>query len=116
MRVSPGSVSTSLSSPLPLRMPSMEWPGLTSVSVSSPWPFSSLEMELMLGTVSSEQTPSSTNLSRISQLKMPGFLSWYSFTFFSILSVSIFGLLPPTTPGLMLPVSWYLLSILETQP
>ena len=37
-------------------------------------------MELTLGTVARSQTPSFSNRSRISQLKMPGFLALYSST------------------------------------
>ena len=49
-----------------------------------------------------------TNLSRISQLKTPGFSFLYPSILASISGVANFGLLPPRTPGLMDPVSWYL--------
>ena len=46
-----------------------------------------------------------TSLSRISQLKMPGLSFLYSSILFSTSGVATLGLLPPITPGLMLPVS-----------
>ena len=49
-----------------------------------------------------------TNLSRISQLKTPGFSFLYPSILASISGVASFGLLPPRTPGLIDPVSWYL--------
>ena len=50
----------------------------------------------------------STDLSRISQLKTPGFSFLYPSILASISGVASFGLLPPSTPGLIEPVSWYL--------
>ena len=47
-------------------------------------------------------------LSLISQLKTPGFSFLYPSIFASISGVASLGLLPPNTPGRMLPVSWYL--------
>ena len=49
-----------------------------------------------------------TDLSRISQLKTPGFSFLYPSILASISGVASFGLLPPSTPGLIEPVSWYL--------
>ncbi len=56
------------------------------------------------------------SLSRISQEKMPGLSFLYSSIFASTSGVATLGFEPPMTPGLMEPVSWYLLRILETQP
>merc|ERR1712241_365192 len=66
--------------------------------------------------VSLSHNPSLIKLSRISQLNMPGFTFLYSSILDSISGVDTLGLLPPTTPGLMLPVSWYLFRIFDTQP
>lgn len=54
--------------------------------------------------------------SRISQVKIPGFSRLRFSILASTSGVATRGLLPPITPGLMDPVSWYLLSIFETQP
>lgn len=74
------------------------------------------------------------NRSRISQLKIPGFSFFMSSMRFSISgvatklkdllnkqrSLTLFdlprGLLPPITPGLIEPVSWYRFKIFETHP
>ena len=50
----------------------------------------------------------SSHLSLISQLNTPGFSRLYPSILASISGVASLGLLPPNTPGLMLPVSWYL--------
>lgn len=57
-----------------------------------------------------------TSLSRISQLNMAGLAFLYSSIRLSTSGVATLGLLPPITPGRMLPVSWYRLRILDTQP
>ena len=49
-----------------------------------------------------------TSLSLISQLKMPGSPFLYSSILPSTSGVATRGFEPPITPGLMLPVSWYL--------
>ena len=46
--------------------------------------------------------------SLISQLNIPGVSRLYSSILFSTSGVATRGLLPPITPGRMLPVSWYL--------
>ena len=56
------------------------------------------------------------NCSRISQLNIPGLSFLYSSILFSTSGVATRGFEPPMTPGLMDPVSWYLLSIFDTQP
>ena len=56
------------------------------------------------------------SLSLISQLKAPPFSFLYSSILASTSGVATLGLEPPMTPGLMEPVSWYLLRILLTQP
>ena len=64
-----------------------------------------LLIELTLGTLSWEHTPSANSLSRISQANMVGL----SFLYLDIVSttwgVATFGLLPPMTPALKFPVS-----------
>lgn len=56
------------------------------------------------------------SLSLISQEKMPG-CSFFNFSILASTScVATLGFEPPITPGLILPVSWYLLRIFETQP
>ena len=55
-------------------------------------------------------------LSLISHEKIPGFSALYSSILLSTSGVATRGLLPPMTPGRMLPVSWYLLRILDTHP
>ena len=50
-----------------------------------------------------------TSLSLISQLNIPGLSFLYSSILFSTSGVATRGLLPPITPGLILPVSWYLI-------
>ena len=45
-------------------------------------------------------------LSLISQLNTPGFSFLYPSILASISGVASLGLLPPSTPGLMEPVSW----------
>lgn len=57
-----------------------------------------------------------TSLSRISQLNMAGLAFLYSSMRLSTSGVATLGLLPPITPGRMLPVSWYRLRIFDTQP
>lgn len=57
-----------------------------------------------------------TNLSRISQLNMDGLAFLYSSIRLSTSGVATLGLLPPITPGLILPVSWYRFRILDTHP
>lgn len=57
-----------------------------------------------------------TSLSRISQLNIAGLAFLYSSIRLSTSGVATLGLLPPITPGLMLPVSWYRFKILDTQP
>lgn len=47
---------------------------------------------------------------------MPGLAFLYSSIRFSTSGVATRGLLPPMTPGRMLPVSWYRLRIFETHP
>ena len=66
--------------------------------------------------VNSNKNLTFTNLSRISQLKIPGQLFLYSSILRSTSGVATRGLLPPITPGLMLPVSWYRFKIFETHP
>ena len=56
------------------------------------------------------------NCSRISQLNIPGLSFLYSSILLSTSGVATRGFEPPMTPGLMDPVSWYLLSIFDTQP
>lgn len=56
------------------------------------------------------------SLSLISQENIPGFSFFISSMRVSISAVATLGLEPPITPGRMLPVSWYLFKILETQP
>lgn len=75
-----------------------------------------LLMELTLGTDDLSHIPSFNNRSLISQLNIPGFSRLYCSIFFSTSGVATRGLLPPMTPGRMLPVSWYLCRILLTQP
>ena len=62
-------------------------------------------MLLTLGALSLSHSPSLTSLSRISQLKMPGLSFLYSSILFSTSGVATRGLLPPMTPGRILPVS-----------
>lgn len=57
-----------------------------------------------------------TSLSRISQLNIAGLAFLYSSMRRSTSGVATLGLLPPITPGLMLPVSWYRLRIFDTHP
>lgn len=64
-----------------------------------------LLMELTLGTVSLSHTRSANSRSLISQANMVGFWRLYSAIFSTTLGVATFGLDPPITPGLMLPVS-----------
>lgn len=64
-----------------------------------------LLMELTLGTVSLSHTRSASSRSLISQANMVGFWRLYSAIFSTTLGVATFGLDPPITPGLMLPVS-----------
>ena len=77
--------------------------GITSGSLAPPR--STLEMLLTLGALSLSQSPSLTSRSRISQLKMPGLSLLYSSILFSTSGVATRGLLPPITPGRILPVS-----------
>ena len=77
--------------------------GITSGSLAPPR--STLEMLLTLGALSLSQRPSLTSLSLISQLKMPGLSFLYSSILFSTSGVATRGLLPPMTPGRILPVS-----------
>lgn len=60
--------------------------------------------------------PTLIKRSRISHEKIAGLSRLYSSTLFSTSGVATRGLLPPITPGRMLPVSWYRFRILETQP
>ena len=97
----------------------MEWLGLAPLSASvsgsaspAPAPRSTREMEDTLGAVSLSQSPSLTSRSLISQLKMPGLSRLYSSILLSTSGVATRGLLPPITPGRMLPVSWYLAVIM----
>ena len=62
-------------------------------------------MLLTLGALSLSQRPSLTSRSLISQLKMPGLSFLYSSILFSTSGVATRGLLPPMTPGRILPVS-----------
>ena len=73
-------------------------------------------MELTLGTDDLSQIPSFNNRSLISQLNIPGLSRLYCSIFFSTSGVATRGLLPPMTPGRILPVSWYLCRILLTHP
>lgn len=68
-------------------------------------PATHLLMELTLGTVSLSHTRSASSRSLISQANMVGFWRLYSAIFSTTLGVATFGLDPPITPGLMLPVS-----------
>lgn len=58
----------------------------------------------------------SNSLSRISHENMPGLSRFNLSILVSTSGVATRGLLPPITPGLIDPVSWYLLRIFETQP
>lgn len=62
-------------------------------------------MDETLGTVSLSQTPSARSRSRISQANIVGFCRLYSAILSTTLGVATFGLDPPITPGLILPVS-----------
>lgn len=62
-------------------------------------------MDDTLGTVSLSHTPSANSRSRISQANMVGFWRLYSAIFSTTFGVATFGLEPPITPGLILPVS-----------
>jgi len=64
-----------------------------------------LLMELTLGTLSCEQTPSASNRSRISQANMVGLSFLYLDIASTTMGVATLGLLPPMTPALKLPVS-----------
>ena len=74
------------------------------------------EIEDTEGAVERSHKPSLISRSRISQLKMPGFSRLYSSILFSTSGVATLGFDPPMTPGLIEPVSWYLLRIFETHP
>lgn len=56
------------------------------------------------------------SLSLISQEKIPGCCFFNCSILDSTSTVATLGFEPPMTPGLMLPVSWYLFNIFETQP
>ena len=62
-------------------------------------------MELTLGTLSCEQTPSERSLSRISQANMVGLSFLYREMASTTHGVATFGFEPPITPALKLPVS-----------
>ncbi len=62
-------------------------------------------MELTLGTLSCEQTPSDSSLSRISQANIVGLSFLYLEMASTTVGVATFGLEPPITPALKLPVS-----------
>lgn len=64
-----------------------------------------LLMDETLGTVSLSQTASASSLSLISQANMVGFWRLYSAILSTTFGVATFGLEPPMTPGLILPVS-----------
>ena len=61
--------------------------------------------ELTLGILSLVQTPSDSNLSRISQAKMDGHSRLYWAILLTTSGVATLGLLPPIALGLMEPVS-----------
>lgn len=61
--------------------------------------------ELTLGMLSLVQTPSDSNLSRISQAKMDGHSRLYWAILLTTSGVATLGLLPPIALGLMEPVS-----------
>ena len=73
--------------------------------ISSSLPRKSLEIADTLGTVFLSHMPSLMSLSRTSQENTPGFSLLYISTVFSISGVANLGLVPPITPGRMLPVS-----------
>lgn len=62
-------------------------------------------MELTEGTLSCEQTPSASSLSRISQANMVGLSFLYLEMASTTCGVATLGLEPPITPALKLPVS-----------
>ena len=61
--------------------------------------------ELTLGILSLVQTPSDSNLSRISHAKMEGHSRLYCAILLTTSGVATLGLLPPIALGLMEPVS-----------
>ena len=65
-------------------------------------------MEETEGTLYLSQMPSASNLSLISQAKMPGSFIFNSLMKLTTLGVVTLGLLPPMAPGRMEPVSLYL--------
>lgn len=79
-------------------------PSLTSSSESRP--LSSREIADTLGALVRSQMPSLISRSLISHENIPGLSRLYSSILASTSGVATRGLLPPMTPGLMLPVSW----------
>lgn len=79
-------------------------PSLTSSSGSRP--LSSREIADTLGALVRSQIPSLISRSLISHENIPGLSRLYSSILASTSGVATRGLLPPMTPGLMLPVSW----------
>lgn len=91
-------------------------PSPSFASSSGSRPLSSLEIAETLGALVLSQIPSLISRSLISHEKIPGLSRLYSSILASTSGVATRGLLPPITPGRMLPVSWYRLRIFETQP
>lgn len=91
-------------------------PSPSFASSSGSRPLRSLEIAETLGALVLSQIPSLINLSRISHENIPGLSRLYSSIRASTSGVATLGLLPPITPGLMLPVSWYRFKIFDTHP